>query len=239
MKKIMMTLGGLGAAVVLMTGTATAASLITANQMGTGSVTHRVIKDGAVHRADLTGKIQTTLTDVKMQRGEIDQITRAGSLLQANVTDLNNSVQNLNNQQHDLAATVHDQGVVQQDLKTTVNGLTTLNGAIYRVENYLNGGGGSATVACADDNTASQRYVAIAGGVQGSESGKTETPNGFAVSSSFPGRMDWSTGEPKPGRLDGWIVFGNGNYTSTLKVWALCVPATPNGFPVQQVNLDN
>ena len=61
--------------------------------------------------------------------------------------------------------------------------------------------------------------------------------DGFVVNSSFPGRMDWETGAPKANRLDGWIVLGNGSYTSTLKVWALCVPAA--SIPVQQVDLDN
>lgn len=113
----------------------------------------------------------------------------------------------------------------------------TIRSGVYRVENYLNGGGGSATVACADTEEKSKKYTAIAGGVQGSESGVSETQSGFLVSSSFPGRMDWSTGQPKPGRLDGWIVFGNSQYTDTLKVWALCVPT--NAITVQQVDLDN
>ena len=38
--------------------------------------------------------------------------------------------------------------------------------------------------------------------------------------------MNWDTGTPRPGRLDGWIVLGNGVHTSTLTVWALCVPNT-------------
>jgi hypothetical protein len=115
-------------------------------------------------------------------------------------------------------------------------GPSGLEGAVYRVEVYNNGGGGSATVACADDEATSKKYTAIAGGVQGSTVG-SQSPDGFAVSSSFPGRMDWNTNTPKPDRLDGWIVLGNGNYTSTLRVWALCVPTTD--IPVQTVPLDN
>ena len=122
-----------------------------------------------------------------------------------------------------------------------VKGDSGLEGAVYRVENYTNGGGGSATVACADNDpdgtqTTSQKYTAIAGGVQGSTV-DDQSPNGFEVSSSFPGRMDWDTNSPKPNRLDGWIVLGNGNYTGTLKVWALCVPTA--SIPVQQVDLAN
>jgi hypothetical protein len=119
---------------------------------------------------------------------------------------------------------------------TGPQGANGLADAVYRVENYLNGGGGSATVACADDDAVSQTYTAIAGGVQGSTVG-TQSADGFAVTSSFPGRMDWNTGEPKANRLDGWIVLGNGKWTGTLKVWALCVPTTD--ISVQTVDLDN
>jgi hypothetical protein len=111
-----------------------------------------------------------------------------------------------------------------------------LDGAIYRVENYKNGGGGSATVACADDDAASQKYTAIAGGVEGSTV-DTQSTDGFAVTSSFPGRMDWDTDSPKPGRLDGWIVLGNGVHTDNLRVWALCVPNI--SITVQEEDLDN
>lgn len=103
-------------------------------------------------------------------------------------------------------------------------------GAVYRVANYVNGGGGIATVACADDNATSQKYTAITGGANVDvPGGSTDTE---PITSSFPGRMDWSTNEPKAGRLDGWIVkFGNGTAPSqanggTLQVWALCVPNT-------------
>lgn len=113
------------------------------------------------------------------------------------------------------------------------NGRDGLEGAVYRVEWYKNGGGGDATVACADSESESQKYTAIAGGVQAGHTGS----NDFAVTASYPGRMDWSTGTPKEGRLDGWIVLGNGKYTENLKVWALCVPT--NQIPVEQINLDN
>jgi hypothetical protein len=59
------------------------------------------------------------------------------------------------------------------------------------------------------------------------------------VSSSFPGRMDWSTNTPKQDRLDGWIVQFGGNAGATsdkapekVKVWALCVPGA--NIPVKQ-----
>jgi hypothetical protein len=172
----MFTVAGVGiGAVALIGGTATAASLITAQQMATGSVNSRVLQDGSVH-------------------------------------------------QHDLSA--HAKALLNKDKGSFA-------GAVYRVENYTNGGGGDATVACASDEATSKKYTAVAGGV---EAGHTGT-NGFSVSASFPGRMDWNTGTPKSGRLDGWIVLGNGQYTDNLKVWALCVPTTD--IPVQQVDLDN
>ena len=64
------------------------------------------------------------------------------------------------------------------------------------------------------------------------------------VSSSFPGRMDWSTNTPKVGRLDGWIVQFGGNAGDVsdkspekVVVWALCVPKTD--IPVKQTYSEN
>ena len=93
-------------------------------------------------------------------------------------------------------------------------------------------------MAC-DADTTKTNYVAISGGVQvlGLDAGANSrnTP----VSSSFPGRMDWNTNTPKPGRLDGWIVQFGGNAGATsdkdpekVKVWALCVPGA--SIPVNQ-----
>lgn len=45
------------ATVVVIGGTATAASQITAHQLATGAANHRVIKDGSVHQSDLTTKV--------------------------------------------------------------------------------------------------------------------------------------------------------------------------------------
>ena len=108
-----------------------------------------------------------------------------------------------------------------------------LTGAFYATAFYNAGdtnAGAIASVAC-DANPANTNYVAISGGVQvlGLDAGANSrnTP----VSSSFPGRMDWNTNTPKPGRLDGWIVQFGGNAGATsdkapekVKVWALCVP---------------
>jgi hypothetical protein len=110
-------------------------------------------------------------------------------------------------------------------------GDSELTGAFYATAFYNAGdtnAGAIATVAC---DPADSNYVAISGGVQvlGLDAGANSrnTP----VSSSIPGRMDWSTNAPKPGRLDGWIVQFGGNAGAAsdkapekIKVWALCVP---------------
>ena len=78
----------------------------------------------------------------------------------------------------------------------------------------------------------SQKYVAIAGGVQivnaDGDSNVTNDDNPV-VADSFPGRMDWATGNgndaPKPDRLDGWVVrFGSQPMDTPINVWAVCMP---------------
>ena len=184
-------------------------------------ITGAQIKDHTISQADLTKRAvqvmqHQSLRDrqAQVQRG-LNQVTKKVTQVQKTANDAKTSAQ-----------------------AAQKAGLT---GAIYRVENYTNGGGGSATVACADKDAVSQRYTAIAGGVQGSTV-SSQSANGFAVTSSFPGRMDWGTNQPKmkadgTPRLDGWIVLGNAVHTGTLKVWALCVPTTD--IPVQTVDLDN
>ena len=179
------------AGIVIVSGTATASSLITSAKIKDGTIRSVDIHDGAVHSNDLSASV----------RG---QIAKAG--------------------------TPGPQGARGKD------GIDALAGAKYRIEDYKNGGGGDATVACADDEDTSQQYIAIAGGVEAGHLGS----NDFAVSASFPGRMDWNTGKPKVDRLDGWIVLGNGKYTDNLKVWALCVPVVnARDFVTDEVHLDN
>jgi len=112
-----------------------------------------------------------------------------------------------------------------------------LEGAYYSVAYYDVGdtnGGAIATVACKAPSD-----TAISGGVQTLQLGSNGIQNNVPVSSSFPGRMDWSTNTPKPGRLDGWIVQFGGNSSSTdlgspkyVKVYALCIPGL--NVPVDQ-----
>ncbi len=101
-----------------------------------------------------------------------------------------------------------------------------LKGAYYAVAYYDAGqtnSGAIATVAC---NNVTD--TAISGGVQVLGLGDGADSRNTPVSSSFPGRMDWSTKAPKTNRLDGWIVqFGGGVTPEKAKVWALCVPNLP------------
>jgi hypothetical protein len=106
-------------------------------------------------------------------------------------------------------------------------------GLVYRVAHYSTGANGTAvgTVACGDTDAKSQKYVAIAGGVQVIDADGDATfsnDNAVPVADSFPGRMDWSTYSPKPGRLDGWIVRWGDNAKSMaqVNVWAVCMKAS-------------
>jgi hypothetical protein len=139
---------------------------------------------------------------------------------------------------------IHDGTVKQEDLSDALQagvpgpkGDSGLKGTYYAVASYDAGdtnAGAIATVACK-----SATDVAISGGVQvlGLDAGANtrNTP----VSSSFPGRMDWSTSTPKANRLDGWIVqFGGGAVApEKAKVWALCVPGA--SIPVEQTYLES
>jgi len=171
---------GAGALAVAGTTGAVASSMVTshdianhtiqAQDMATGSVTHRVIQDGAVHSRDLSAGLWAH---------------------------------------------------VQKGGPKGDNGLA---GAYYSVAYYDVGDTNAsaiATVACKNETD-----TAISGGVQvlGLDAGANSrnTP----VSSSFPGRMDWTTNSPKANRLDGWIVQfgGTDNAPEKTKIWALCVP---------------
>jgi hypothetical protein len=112
-------------------------------------------------------------------------------------------------------------------------------GGFYSVQTYTEtvGVGAIATAACDPNDAAnSQKYVAISGGVQDTDSGTNMTTNDnqVAVAASFPGRMDFNTFTPKPFRLDGWIVqFAHvGDHDNNLAVWALCVPISDFGGSV-------
>ncbi|HEY2879291.1 hypothetical protein [Nocardioides sp.] len=173
-KSRLITVGSAAAVLALTAGAASAASSM---------ITSKDIRDGAVHRADLS-------------KGVVRDLDKA-------------------------------QG---------------LNGPIYRIAHYDGGASGTAvaTVACADNDEKSQKYIAIAGGTQIiNADGDTNFSNDatIAVSDSFPGRMDWTTQTPKPNRLDGWVVRWDDAAKSTPKVnvWAVCVKRSDN-VKVQTTN---
>ena len=95
------------------------------------------------------------------------------------------------------------------------------------------GSGGIATVACDDDPAVSQTKVAIGGGVQflnvGRSTGTLQNPyvGETHITDSFPGRMNWDTNKPKDNRLDGWIVRLNTTPSVDMRVWVTCVDAPP------------
>lgn len=128
---------------------------------------------------------------------------------------------------------------------TGPKGPSGFNGAFYSVEKYSGtvSTGGIATAACDPKNaTNSQKYVAISGGVQDTDSNTNMTTNAWPldIAASFPGRMNYSNFTPLAGRLDGWIVqFANNTHQGTqdnnLAVWALCVPTSDDGGKVPVV----
>lgn len=117
-----------------------------------------------------------------------------------------------------------------------------LTGAYYAVGYYDKGdtnAGAIATVACKVETD-----TAISGGAQVLGLDATANSRNTPVSSSFPGRMDWTTNKPKADRLDGWIVQFGGNAGAAsdkapekVKVWALCVSGLT--LPVEQTYLQS
>ena len=190
-------------------GTATAANLVTSSEVKDDSLRSRDVHNGSLRVKDLTDRAVTTL----QSGGGTGATGTTGA-----------------------AGAKGDKGD---------KGANGLLGAFYATAFYNVGdtnAGAIATVACDPTSTA---FTAISGGVQvlgiGGTQGEIDAANSrnTPVSSSFPGRMDWSTNSPKPNRLDGWIVQFGGNAGATsdkdplkVKVWALCVSDT--SIPVVQ-----
>jgi len=175
-KSRVITVGSAAAVLALTAGTASAATTF---------ITSADIKDGAVHRADLSDWINK----------DLDKAKQPGTA-----------------------------------------------GTVYRVAHYTGGAGGTAvaTVACADTEKKSMKYIAVAGGVQVINADGDDTfanDNAVAVADSFPGRMDWSNNTPKADRLDGWIVRWGDDSKSAAKVnvWAVCMPRSAD-VQVQTTN---
>jgi hypothetical protein len=194
-------------------GSATAASLVTSKGVQDDSLRSVDVKDGSLRVKDLTSRAVHTLQQGSAGTGASGSTGATGAT-----------------------------GAQGPKGDKGANGLL---GAFYATAFYNVGdtnAGAIATVACSSTSTA---YTALSGGVQVLGIGDNQTEINAAnarntpVSSSFPGRMDWSTNTPKPDRLDGWIVQFGGNAGATsdkdpvkVKVWALCVPDT--SIPVTQ-----
>jgi hypothetical protein len=197
---------------VIGAGTATAASLVTSHDVQDNSLRSVDVKDGSLRVQDLTDRAVKTLQKVGPKGATGDTGAKGATGAKG------------------------DKGE---------KGANGLQGAFYATAFYNVGdtnAGAIATVACDATSTA---FTAISGGVQvlgiGGTQGEIDAANSrnTPVSSSFPGRMDWSTNSPKANRLDGWIVQFGGNAGATsdkdplkVKVWALCVPDT--SIPVVQ-----
>ncbi len=122
------------------------------------------------------------------------------------------------------------QGAAGQNGADGADGKDGYEGAFYAVAFYDVGNtnsGAPATVAC---SATSSDFTAVAGGAQTLGLDDTPLDNNTPVSSSFPGRMDWSTNSPLANRLDGWVVQFAGTSANrgprARKVWALCLPTT-------------
>jgi len=204
--------GGLVAALIVGTGSgAYAKSLITGGDIKNGTVTGADIKDGSLGVIDLSPKARAALHGARGATGAKGATGARGA-----------------------TGATGAQGLPGKDGVNGINGKdgkdgdSLMAGAYYSVAYYDVGdtnAGAIATVACK-----AQTDTAISGGVQtlglDADANSRNTP----VSSSFPGRMDWSTNTPKADRLDGWIVQFGGNAginavaPEKVKVWALCVP---------------
>jgi hypothetical protein len=189
---------GVVAVVLGLTGSAAAGSLITSGKIKDGTIQGRDIKRGTISSDRLSSSVRTALAQVGTPGLKGDK----GDTGATGPT---------------LQASPPQRG--EKGDKGDA-GDSYLADAYYSVAYYDSGdtnGGAIASVACK-----AQTDTAISGGVSVDDHTKN-----VPVGQSFPGRMDWSTNKPKPGRLDGWIIqFASqtGAAPEKVKVWALCVP---------------
>ncbi len=193
---------GVGAA------SATASSLITSAQIKDGTITSSDIHNGTVHMIDLTPGVQDL---IRAKPSSTTGLPGRDGLPGATGSTGNTGPQ----------GPAGPQGP---------QGDAVMTGAYYSVAYYDSGdtnAGAIATVACKK-----QTDTAISGGVQTLGLDEGANARNTPVSSSFPGRMDWSQNKPFANRLDGWIVqFGGaaGQDPLKVKVYALCVPGLTPG----------
>ena len=215
------------AAIALTASTAGAASLITSSKIADGTIMNRDIHRG-------------TISENRLDRGVITKLNRVAAPAANGVNGTagtnGKDGQSVVGPKGATGAT-GPQGATGPAGKDGKDGNAALAGAYYSVAFYDVGdtnAGAIATVACK-----AQTDTAISGGVQtlglDADANSRNTP----VSSSFVGRMDWTTNTPKVGRNDGWIVQFGGNAGAVsdkapekVKVYALCVPGLT--VPVEQ-----
>lgn len=227
MKRSLFALGALALALALAGGAWAGGKFVitSSHQVKPGVLTGGNIKNHSLGFADLSSGARDQLRGARGDRGPAGLSGPAGAPGATGATGAQGPKGDMGPQ--------GPQGQAGQD------GASGFAGAFYSVQTYTEtiGVGAIATAAC-DPNDAvnSQKYVAISGGVQDTDSGTNMTTNDnqVAVAASFPGRMDFNTFTPKPFRTDGWIVqFGHvGAQDNNLAVWALCVPVADFGGSV-------
>lgn len=196
---------------------ATATTLITSSQIKDGTIQNVDIHKGSVSLNRLTPNVQRLV----QQHSSTNTVNNNGT----NGANGANGSNGLQGAKGDTGET----GVTGAQGPKGATGDAVMSGAYYSVAYYDVGNtnaGAIATVACSAETD-----TAISGGVQTVGLDATANSRNTPVSSSFPGRMDWTVNAPKANRLDGWIVQFGGNAGAAsdkdplkVKVWALCVP---------------
>jgi hypothetical protein len=207
-------LGAVALVVASSTGTAVAGSLIGSADIRDGAVRSIDMRDGGVKRVDLSDSINRSLAKVGMPGAPGAQGKQGPAGEQG---------------PEGPAGEQGPEGPAGEQGPEGPAGEDNLLDAYYATAFYDAGdtnAGAIATVACKAPSD-----TAISGGVQVLGLDEGANVRNTPVSSSFPGRMDWSTNTPRPERLDGWIVQFGGNAGATsdrapekVRVWALCVP---------------
>lgn len=198
--------------------TATAASLITSSQIKDGTITSADIHSNTVQSGDIkNGTVH--LTDLTKGTQKFIRAKSAGA-----------------NGHTGARGSQGPMGVQGEKGERGFAGDAVLYKAYWSVAYYNVGdtnAGAIATVACKE-----RTDTAITGGVQTLGLDDGANSRNTPVSSSFVGRMDWTTGKPMSAHNDGWIVQFGGNAGATsdkapekVKVYALCVP----GFALETI----
>lgn len=227
-KKLRLAAVILGAASVasLVLSTTASAAPVPVNDAGVRVAAAAAAPTGSVNSASV---LDNSLTGVDVKDRSLGEVDMWGPFVDSMRKVFNNGVDS----SAKIAPGVIDISDLNAALAAKVNApdkdTNPLGGAYYAVAFYDVGdtnAGAIATVGCSKDTD-----TAISGGVQILGLDATANSRNTPVSSSFPGRMDWTTNTPKADRLDGWIVQFGGNAGTVsdkdplkVKIWALCTP---------------